>query len=1402
MGIERLELRRVMAAVINEIHFNPLFGDLNEDQYVEIRGNPNEVLPNGTYLVGIDGDTEFNGPGSIHTVFDLSGLQLGSDGALVLAQQGSNYAADPGALVLKGTNGGFRGLRAPSDPGNQDRFAAISGNQLEVDVFDSNTFLLIHATGGSTPDPGEDIDANNDGVPDNLYLNWTIQDGVSWLYGANDVAYANLVFARDGLGIKSPGAQTVTINDVSWVGRRGDTTGSLPSAWVVGQTVERDNDPFVFRLKAATTFPPVFAGRNLDHVGAPNFFSTVKGVVFHDENADGVKQPAESGLANFPIFLDQNNNGELDFFQVTAEPDALLAGTKVRNIFPGATLTTTDANNIAFDLFEVDVVTDIRPSTGNQVFAHSGVPFFYTDRKLRIDFYEPASSVSIDITAFVGATQGRMRVFNASGVELETTTTIVLADTQTATLNITRPSADIAYAMAYSEPGPDLSNFGRFDNLRYSVPERNTTSGAGGLYEIPRVATGLYKAREGFLLGFVPTFPAGDGSHTLNITNTNPVTANFGNRINQSPEIGPQDFHLNENSPAGTVVGNVVASDPDPGQTITSYQIIGGTGQNLFVVNNATGQIKVAPDAVLNFEATDSYTLEVRVRDSAVIAASSTGTMTIHLNDVNEPITGLNLGSATIAENAETTNGAVVVGALMATDIDLNPVHTFSLVAGPGDNDNALFEITGNQLRVKQGVALDHEAKASLKVRVQASDGVHVLAQEFTISVEDVNEPATLVSVGPDAIRENVDTTLGDVTIGELITDDPDAETDYTFALAPGEGDDDNALVLISGSQLQLKQGVTLDRETKNQLSVRVLATDGVHPVESQITIEVSEVNEFPQISPQSFLLAENSALGTFVGTVAASDPDVGQSLQFSLAGDMATAFAIHPATGEITVADAGRIDFEANPAITLIVKATDNGDPALTSEAEITVDLSDVPDAPEAVLLDSVAVPENANTANGSVVAGHLSVVAPNGGDLSSHEFSLVAGEGDTHNAYFEIDGDTLRIRQGTLLDFETLPEYAIRIRASNGVESTEANFSVAIVNVNEPLTNVVLTDTSIDDGADTTSGPVTVGTLLVVDPDAPGAFAPYTFSLVAGAGGADNGSFQITGDALQVKQGVLLNHSAKSTLSLRVRATDGENSFTKVLSVQVTDGNKPPIAQDNSYNTQVDKPVTIPVNELLANDGDPDGVVDPSSITIVGNVNGTAVLSEGVVTFTPDSGFLGDASFAYTISDNEGGVSQPATVTIHVIEGPPWQNSEMPEDTNGDGIVEVFDLLTVVQYLRDHGQGHEFTGTPGDKQFRVDVDGNGVASMSDVLMIVNRLRTQQPQNNGEPERQTISHPLPLDDPSLEDSTSSESLPLETPAAPPEDPPSLDYVPTEEEDDRWENVLDEISLDVSQSRA
>jgi regulation of enolase protein 1 (concanavalin A-like superfamily) len=86
----------------------------------------------------------------------------------------------------------------------------------------------------------------------------------------------------------------------------------------------------------------------------------------------------------------------------------------------------------------------------------------------------------------------------------------------------------------------------------------------------------------------------------------------------------------------------------------------------------------------------------------------------------------------------------------------------------------------------------------------------------------------------------------------------------------------------------------------------------------------------------------------------------------------------------------------------------------------------------------------------------------------------------------------------------------------------------------------------------------------------------------------------------------------------------------------------------------TLVDVPVAV---DVLANDGDSDGSLVPSSVAVVdAAVSGSVAVDpgSGVVTYSPDAGFVGSDSFTYTVDDDDGATSNVASVSVTVGSPP----------------------------------------------------------------------------------------------------------------------------------------------------
>lgn len=101
-------------------------------------------------------------------------------------------------------------------------------------------------------------------------------------------------------------------------------------------------------------------------------------------------------------------------------------------------------------------------------------------------------------------------------------------------------------------------------------------------------------------------------------------------------------------------------------------------------------------------------------------------------------------------------------------------------------------------------------------------------------------------------------------------------------------------------------------------------------------------------------------------------------------------------------------------------------------------------------------------------------------------------------------------------------------------------------------------------------------IGNFSTIDPDAADTF---TYTLVAGAGSTDNGSFNINGNQLQ--SSAVFDFETKSSYSIRVRSTDaGSLNFEKVFTITIVNNNDTPtdialsnssVAENSAINTVV---------------------------------------------------------------------------------------------------------------------------------------------------------------------------------------------------------------------------------------
>lgn len=232
----------------------------------------------------------------------------------------------------------------------------------------------------------------------------------------------------------------------------------------------------------------------------------------------------------------------------------------------------------------------------------------------------------------------------------------------------------------------------------------------------------------------------------------------------------------------------------------------------------------------------------------------------------------------------------------------------------------------------------------------------------------------------------------------------------------------------------------------------------------------------------------------------------------------------------------------------------------------------------------------------------------------------------------------------------------FTYTISDGNGGTDT-ATVSLSVIPVNDPPVAVADTATVIEEG--TVTIPVAAND---TDPE------NSALTLMSVTQGAHGTVTILTGN--QVRYQPAANYSGPDTFTYTIR-DPGNLTSTGTVSVTVTPINDPPVAVADSAATNEDTPVVIPV---LANDIDVDGALSVSAVTQ--GANG-AVTSNGItVTYAPAANFSGSDSFAYTVSDGNGGTAT-ASVTISIAAVNDAPNAAPDSGATREGVPVIIAVL-----------------------------------------------------------------------------------------------------------------------------
>ena len=319
-----------------------------------------------------------------------------------------------------------------------------------------------------------------------------------------------------------------------------------------------------------------------------------------------------------------------------------------------------------------------------------------------------------------------------------------------------------------------------------------------------------------------------------------------------------------------------------------------------------------------------------------------------------------------------------------------------------------------------------------------------------------------------------------------------------------------------------------------------------------------------------------------------------------------------------------------------------------------IAITVNPVNDAPTDIALSGSSV--NENQSSGTAVGTFSSTDVDTG---QTYTYSLVTGTGDTDNASFTIEGNTLKTAAS--FDYETKSSYSILVQTDDGNGGTfQKVFSITVNNVNDAPTDITLSAGNVNENQPSGTA---VGTFSATDQDGGPA---YTYTLVSGTGSTDNASFTIEGNTL--KTAASFDYETKSSYSILVQTDDGNGgTFQKVFSIAVNNVNDAPTATDGTVTTIEDTPYVFHRSDFHFTDVDSGDTLQKVQITQLESagylkLNGVDVtlnqeitaadISAGKLTFDPASNAngAGYANFQFKVSDGTAYSAVPNTMMIDV--------------------------------------------------------------------------------------------------------------------------------------------------------
>ncbi|XP_037403057.1 protocadherin beta-16-like isoform X28 [Pygocentrus nattereri] len=471
--------------------------------------------------------------------------------------------------------------------------------------------------------------------------------------------------------------------------------------------------------------------------------------------------------------------------------------------------------------------------------------------------------------------------------------------------------------------------------------------------------------------------------------------------VNDNAPAFPKEsikLEISETAPTGSKFQIARARDLDVGvNSVQSYILSQNRHFDIDARSSKDRYVDIVLKSNLDREAEGEHSLVLTAVDGGNPPRSGTVVIQVIVIDVNDntPVFAQSVYKAQLYENSAPGTSVIQI---KATDMDegANGQITY-YINHLSDSTSHLFqidEISGEILVTGQ---LDHERASSYEMEIQAEDGGGQTSHcKVVIDIIDVNDNAPVITMKSltNPIPENI--AVGSEVAILNVKDQDSGENSRVSCSIPAN--------LPFKLQPSIKNYFTLitttllDREQVAEYNLTIIANDGGTPSlfsTTTLNIQVADINDNPPVFEEQFYkayVAENNKPGTSICSVTARDPDWRQNgtVLYSLVSSevnsvpVSSFLSINADTGVIHAVRS--FDYEQFRNFKVQVVARDNGSPPLSSNATVSVFITDENDnspqilypAPEGKSLMTEMVPKAA--LSGSLVSKVIAVDADSG--------------------------------------------------------------------------------------------------------------------------------------------------------------------------------------------------------------------------------------------------------------------------------------------------------------------------------------------------------------------------------------------------------------------------------------